>query len=208
MSRRVLKLYTRLFTLRAPMFRGVPLALALVAGLAQPSLAEKQRSIPEPIAPPVDGALYDGFSRIVSNGNTIAAFHTDQTGRFTTTLKMTPGVFLLFPDCRGSAPCENLRFTDMKAANLPGPGKSAPAQAMKGAFRTLTIDTSGLTGLTYLQITGRVEADRSHSQPATLRIGPHGIVLIPGIAYTPPSSPKLGGEQNNNDTGGRGSNNY
>ena len=212
MRRPVLKVLTRLIAVLAPMRRLAPLVVALVAGLSLPTVADEQHSIPEPIAPPVAGALYDGFSRIVSSGATIAAFHTDHKGRFTTTLKLTPGVYLFFPDCRGGAPCENLRFADMTAAHLSATGKAEPAQALRQPFKTLTIDTSGLPGITILRLTGRVEANVSGSGPATLGVGPngHGFVLIPGVAAAPPPAQNNGGgnKGGGGSTGGGNTGNY
>lgn len=200
MRRPVLKVLTRPVGVPAPLRRLTPLVVALAAGLALPTLADEQHSIPEPIAPPVAGALYDGYSRIVSSGATIAAFHTDHLGRFTTTLQLSPGVYVFFPDCRGGVPCENLRFTDVTAAHLSPTGKAEPAQALRHPFKSLTIDTSGLPGITIVRFTGLVEANVSSTPPATLKIGPKGnvFILIPGVAAAPPPSANDGG---GHDTG-------
>jgi hypothetical protein len=185
------------------MRRLVPLVAALVAGLALPTVAEEEHSIPEPIAPPVAGALYDGFARIVSSGDTISAFHTDHMGRFTTTLQLSPGVYLFFPDCRGGVACENLRFTDVTVAHLSPAGKAEPAQALQHPFKSLTIDTSGLPGLTIVRFTGRVEANIEGTPPATIKVGliGHGFILIPGVAAAPPPGKSNGGDHDSPSSG-------
>lgn len=160
------------------------LAALLAAGLAGAAAADSQSSIPQPITPPVPGALYDGFSRIVANGGTIAAFHTDNMGHFTTTLELAPGVYQLFPDCRGGEVCGHLRMKGMTAAHLPGPGKSAPAQRMDRAFSRLDIDTRQMGGVVILRFTGVVERDPDGTDAATLMLKPKGgFTLIPGSVH-------------------------